>query len=131
MATKVAIQLIAWGERARRDLRDVLQEVRETGYAGVETNPRVLERVSRELEEFGLSLVGVHLSGGDIGPVPGAMDLLEKLEGKFLIFSGIGGRTGNLEGDYGRAAEFLNRYCLVKNERHTTAQPQISRSAKP
>ena len=53
MATKVAVQLIAWGERARSDLKNVLQEVRGAGYDGVETSPVVLEKVS------GLSLIHI------------------------------------------------------------------------
>lgn len=108
MATEVAVQLISWGGRARSDLAGVLGEVRDLGYAGVEAGLDVLRRAPVEPDEFGLQLVGVHLGGGEVELAEEAMELSGRFGGKFLIFSGIGERTSDIERDYGRGAEFLN-----------------------
>ena len=108
METKVAVQLISWGRRAVRDIGGVLREARDAGYEGVEVGLGTLRRDSGEIEASGLSLVGLHIGGGDMELAGEAMELLGRFGGKFLIFSGIGERTGDLEGDYRRGAEFLN-----------------------
>ena len=120
MATKVAVQLISWGGRAKSDLRGVLGEVRDVGYAGVEIGLDVLRRAPVGPEEFGLQLVGVHLGGGDMELAEEAMELSGRFGGRFLIFSGIGERTGDIERDYGRGAEFLNEVGRLARGRGLT-----------
>lgn len=106
---KIGAQLIIWGQRQETDLPRVLDEVTALGYAGVEMSPSALARCRDARELFArraLALAGLHLSVGDLRAVDSALGLLNALDGRYLIFSGAGGRA-NTEEEYRRSSAFL------------------------
>ncbi len=69
--TKLACQTITWGpERLFRNYADVLKEVSEAGFSGVETNLAVLKKHASELKdlfyEYELELVAAHTGVVDL-----------------------------------------------------------------
>ncbi len=107
---KVGAQLIIWGRRVLEDLPGVLDEVSAIGYEGVETSMDALLRHRDPkglLEARGLVLAGIHMGIGDREASKRALELLRRLGGRYLIFSGAGARRGT-EDEYRQAAEFLN-----------------------
>jgi len=106
---RIGAQLIVWGKRIDADLPGVLDEVAELGYAGVEMSPVQLEKYPDPRKLFAsrnLSLIGLHMGVGDLKLVDTALKLLRKAEGRYLLFSGAGGR-GNTEQEYRQNSKFL------------------------
>jgi len=106
---RIGAQLIVWGERIDTDLSGVLDEVAGLGYAGVEMSPAPLEKYpdpKRLFASRNLSLIGLHVGVGDLKLVDNALKLLRKAEGRYLLFSGAGGR-GNTEQEYRQNSKFL------------------------
>jgi len=105
----VGAQLIIWGQRPDSDLPGVLDEVAALGYVGVEMGPGSLTRYPDAKQLFatrGLALAGLHMGVGDLKAVDSALGLLNALDGRYLIFSGAGGRT-NTEEEYRRSSRWL------------------------
>jgi len=105
----IGVQLIVWGRRPETDLLGVLDEVASLEYAGVEMSPSVLQRFKAERRLFadrGLALAGLHLGVGDVKAAETALELLQKLDGRYLLFSGAGGK-GNTEEEYRVNSKFL------------------------
>lgn len=115
---KVGAQLIIWGAKPRENLKEVLDEVREAGYEGIEASPEIFSTEimgkRRLLLENGLRLVALHMGVVNMEQVEQAVRLLETLEGEYLTFSGPGGK--GLEEDYFKCAEFLNRAGKISRE---------------
>lgn len=108
---KMAVQLIIWGDRTRVDLDGVLREVADGGFDGIEMDQRLLAGMSDPngyLAEHGLELAGFHLGGGDMSPVEEAMRLLQQCDAHYVLFSGVGDRSGDESAAYKRGAAFMN-----------------------
>jgi len=106
---RIGVQLIVWGARQSTDLLGVLDEVAAIGYAGVEMGPSELQKFEDSKNLFtsrGLSLIGLHMGVGDLKAVDSALGLLRKADGRYILFSGAGGR-GNTEGEYRQNSRFL------------------------
>jgi len=106
---KIGAQLIIWGQRPDVELPGVLDEVASLGYLGVEMAPAPLANYPDARGLFaarGLSLAGLHMGVGDVRAVGKALELLKALGGRYLIFSGAGGRT-NAEEEYRRSSRSL------------------------
>ena len=113
MKPKIGAELIIWGNRILEDLPGVLDEVSSIGYHGIETSPIVFERVTNPkglLEAKNLSLAGLHMGLGNVdeGSIEAALVMLQKIEGRYLLFSGAGGKE-NTEENYKRNARFLEK----------------------
>lgn len=106
---RIGAQLIVWGKKATTDLPGVLDEVASLGYEGVETGPTVLEGLADPMGLFAsreLSLIGLHMGVGDLNSVDKALELLHRMEGHYLLFSGAGGK-GNTDEEYRQNSRFL------------------------
>lgn len=71
--------------------------------------PATLARYQNAREFFaarGLRLAGLHMGVGDMKTVDDSLRLLNALGGRYMIFSGAGGRT-NTEEEYRRNSRFL------------------------
>jgi len=111
---RIGAQLIIWRRRVESDLTGVLDEVSSLGYEGIECGPDAFNTVSdaeKALSSRGLSLAGLHTSIGlaDKEKVEKAIDTLENLGGRYLIFSGAGGRE-NTDENYLRNSKRLDEY---------------------
>jgi len=107
---KIGAQLIVWGNRPLEDLPSVLEEVSSVGYEGIEAVLNVFEKVSDPkglLTAKGLELAGIHMGLND-KLVDGALGILGKLDGHYLLFSGAGGKE-NTEENYRRSAKLLEK----------------------
>ncbi|MFQ6095121.1 MAG: sugar phosphate isomerase/epimerase family protein [Candidatus Bathyarchaeia archaeon] len=110
---KIGAQLIIWGNRILKDLPGVLDEVSSIGYDGVETSPTAFERATDPkglLVARGLSLAGLHMGLGNVDErsIEAALDILQEMDGRYLLFSGAGGEENNEE-NYRRNARFLEK----------------------
>lgn len=99
---RIGVQLIIWGERIGTDILGVLDEASSIGYEGIECGPDALSQVSdpkEALSSRGLDLVGFHMGIGfvDAKDVEKALVALESLGGRYLTFSGAGGRENSDE----------------------------------
>ncbi len=106
---KIGAQLIVWGKRIDTDLSKVLDEVAELGYTGVEMSAIPLAKHPDPRAFFAsrnLGLIGLHMGVGDLKLVDTALKLLRKVEGRYLLFSGAGGK-GNTEQEYRQNSKFL------------------------
>jgi len=107
---KIGAQLIIWGNRALEDLPGVLDEVSSIGYDGVEAIANIFEKVSDPkglLTAKGLELAGIHM-GIDEKVAENALGILRKADGRYLLFSGAGGKE-NSEENYRRSAKLLEK----------------------
>ena len=119
---KVGAQLIIYGRRAMDDLPGVLQEARETGYAGVETG-NLFSRSSRsEVEEMfgkaGLAVTGCHAGFGEIADmdkVEEALAFLKAMDARYLMCSGVGDLKEGLAA-YDKACDVFERVGRRCNE---------------
>jgi len=113
MELKIGAALIIWGKRVLEDLPVVLDETASMNYQGIETSPDVFEKVKDTKElltKRGLSLAGLHLGFRDIDKkaVGTTLDILQRMDGHYLLFSGAGGKE-NTQENYRRAARFLGK----------------------
>jgi len=111
---RIGAQLIIWRRRVESDLLGVLDEVSSLGYEGIECGPNVFNMVSdaeKALSSRGLSLAGLHTNIRlvDKERVEKAIDTLENLGGRYLIFSGAGGRE-NTDENYLESSKRLEEY---------------------
>jgi len=109
MKPKIGAQLIIWGERQAKDLDNVLKEVASLGYAGVEMGPGPLTGLGDPKKIFtskGLVLAGLHVGVGDMKVVDTCLELLQKCDSHYLLFSGAGGRN-NSEEEYRQNSKFI------------------------
>jgi len=110
---KIGAQLIIWGNRIKEDLPGVLNEVSSIGYEGIEADIATFERIKDPKELLaakGLSLAGLHtgLENIDEKSIETALNILQKLDGHYLIFSGAGGKE-NVEENYRRSSRLLEK----------------------
>lgn len=115
---KVGAELIVWGlsplGESRRELPDVLDEVSSSGYEGIEyfmhpftgySDPKGL------LDMKGLAFAGLHtgIRGNSLDEEPFdiALEFLKKVDGRYLIVSGI--MTENTIENYRRSAKFMEK----------------------
>jgi len=112
---KVGVQLIVYGKRAAEELPVVLQEVKETGYAGVETgnlyNRYSPAEVKNMLETTGLAITGCHSGFGEFADpekVESSIRFLKEVGSRYLMVSGVGHHDEGLSA-YDSAAEVFNR----------------------
>jgi len=107
---RIGAQLIIWKGRVDTDLPGVLDEVASLGYAGVETGTEAFLKQpdpKELLASRGLSLAGIHRNVRlGLDAVDEALRLLARLGGRYLLFSGAGGR-GETEEEYRRSCRFL------------------------
>lgn len=107
---KIGAQLIIWGKRPEDDLEGVLIEVKDAGYEGIEASSELILKYGAKAKELlvknNLKLVALHTGVGDLSKAEQALKLLREFEGKYLTFSGPGGR--GTEEDYLKCANFLN-----------------------
>ncbi|RJS90928.1 sugar phosphate isomerase/epimerase [Candidatus Bathyarchaeota archaeon] len=118
---RVGAQLIIWGQRVKSDLVGVLDEVSSLGYEGIECGTDTFNAVSDAkgiLESRGLSLAGFHTGIGAVSreEVEKALSTLEDLGGRYLIFSGAGGRE-NSDENYLKNSKRLDEYGRLAMER--------------
>jgi len=123
-ALKIGAQLIIWRRRVESDLLGVLDEVSSLGYEGIECGPDVFNALSdakKVLTSRGLSLAGLHMgiSSVDREKVEGAISTLENLGGRYLIFSGAGGRE-NTDENYLKNSKRLEEYGKLAEEHYIT-----------
>lgn len=115
---KVAAQLIIWGDKTNTNLHDVLKEVRDAGYEGIEASPEVVAEkthlVRELLRDNDLKLVALHMGVGDLGKSEQAIKILKNFGGEYLTFSGPGGR--GRDADYLDCARFLNEVGRMSKE---------------
>jgi len=111
---KIGVQLIVYGGRERVDLSAVLAEVREVGFAGVETGvlyPELgQEKILKALQQTGLALTGMHTGYADIAQeekVRAHIAFLQEAGSRFLICSGVA--DNNSLAGYEEAADIFNR----------------------
>jgi len=121
---RIGAQLIIWGRRVESDLLGVLDEVSSLGYEGIECGHDVFNTVSdavKALTSRGLSLAGLHAGIGSINreEVEKAIDTLENLGGRYLIFSGAGGRE-NSDENYLKNSRRLEEYGKIARKRGIT-----------
>lgn len=112
---KIGVQLIIYGKKATQDLPIVLQEVKETGYDGVETgnlyNRYSPGEVESMLKATGLSISGCHGGFGeftDPDKVDGYIRFLKDVGAKSLMVSGVGRHDEGLPA-YDMAAALFDR----------------------
>ena len=121
---RIGAQLIIWGRRVESDLLGVLDEVSSLGYEGIECGPDVFNMVSdaeKALSSRGLSLAGLHTNIRlvDKERVEKAIDTLENLGGRYLIFSGAGGRE-NTDENYLESSKRLEEYGRLAEKHGVT-----------
>jgi len=121
---KIGAQLIIWGQRVKSDLLGVLDEVSSIGYEGIECGPDTFDGVSDAKEVLasrGLSLVGFHtsISFTSKEDVEQAVTTIKNLGGKYLIFSGAGGRE-NTDENYLKNSKRLEEYGKLAKEHGVT-----------
>ena len=124
MRLKIGAQLIIWRQRAESDLLGVLDEVSSLGYEGIECKPNVFKALpdaKKALTSRNLSLAGLHTGIGSVNreKVEEAISTLENLGGKYLIFSGAGGRE-NTDEDYLKNSRRLEEYGRLAREHGIT-----------
>jgi sugar phosphate isomerase/epimerase len=111
---QLGLQLIVYGGRQGQDLKGVLQEVADAGYAGFEggtgmfANPGV-ERLNAVMAEVGLKLAGMHSGYGeftDLDKVKGHVEGLLACGSRHLICSGVA--PGEGIAPYEASAETFN-----------------------
>ncbi len=117
---RIGAQLIIWRRRVESDLLGVLDEVSSLGYEGIECGTGVFNAVSdakQALASRGLSLAGLHtgISSIDRKEVERAIATLEDLGGRYLIFSGAGGRE-NTDENYLENSRRLEEYGRLAGE---------------
>jgi sugar phosphate isomerase/epimerase len=112
---RIGVQLIVYGKRAVEDFPLVLQEVKETGYDGVETgnlyNRYTKDELKAMLDATGLSITGCHAGFGDFTDpekVKSSIQFLQDVGAKYLMVSGVGSHDEGLAA-YDSAAELFNR----------------------
>ncbi|MBS7653812.1 MAG: sugar phosphate isomerase/epimerase [Candidatus Bathyarchaeia archaeon] len=110
---KIGAQLIIWGNRVKEDILGVLDEVSSIGYEGIEADTATFEKIKDPmglLDAKGLSLAGLHtgLESIDEKSIEVALNLLQRLDGHYLIFSGAGGKE-NAEENYRRSSRVLEK----------------------
>jgi sugar phosphate isomerase/epimerase len=120
---KLGLQLIIYGDRTRQDLPGVLREVKEIGYAGIETGNLFASHGEKEvlslLEETGLAVAGAHFGYADaVDPekVRANIAYLQAVGARYYIVSGVA-PGGGLEA-YEQAARTFNHLgelCRVEN----------------
>jgi len=92
---KLGLQLIVYGGRQAQDLKGVLQEVANAGYAGFEGGVNMLAdpaAMNATMAEVGLKLAGAHSGYGeytDLDKVKGHIAGLLACGSKYLICSGV------------------------------------------
>lgn len=96
-------QTITWGENQSKDFPKVFREIKSAGFEGVEIGWRRLSQTKASglktlLEDAGLKLIGVHMGGnlkddsqakGEWAVLDNAVEFLNELDAKFLMFSGL------------------------------------------
>ncbi len=97
---KVGAQLIIWGKRISTDIEGVLDEVASLAYEGVETGPVAFENIAdpkKALASRRLSLAGLHMgvTAADTAATDKALGILNKTDGRYLLFSGAGGKENS------------------------------------
>ena len=118
---RIGAQLIIWGRRVKSDLVGVLDEVSYLGYEGIECGVGTFNTVSDAegmLESRGLSLAGFHAGVDAVSgeEVEKALTILEDLGGRYLIFSGAGGRE-NSDENYLKNSKRLDEYGRIAMQR--------------
>ncbi|MBO3801902.1 MAG: sugar phosphate isomerase/epimerase [Thermoproteota archaeon] len=107
---KVGAQLIIWGKGPEEDLGNVLVEVKDAGYEGIEASSDLILKYGHKAKELltknSLKLVALHNGVGDLNKAEQSLKLLKELEGEYLTFSGPGGK--GIEEDYLKCTNFLN-----------------------
>jgi len=121
---RIGAQLIIWGRRVESDLLGVLDEVSSLNYEGIECGTETFKTHSdakKILASRGLNLAGLHTGIGfiDKEKVEEAISTLEDLEGKYLIFSGAGGRE-NTDENYLKNSKRLEEYGKLAREHGIT-----------
>jgi sugar phosphate isomerase/epimerase len=121
---RIGAQLIIWGQRINFDLLGVLDEVSSIGYEGIECGTDALSKipdVQKVLSSRGLELVGFHTGIGfvDTKEIEKAIAALEDLGGKYLTFSGAGGRE-NSDENYLENSRRLQEFGKLAKERGIT-----------
>jgi len=121
---RIGAQLIIWGRRVESDLLGVLDEVSSLEYEGIECGPDAFSAISdavKVLDSRGLSLAGLHTSIGlaDREHVEKAIATLENLGGRYLIFSGAGGRE-NSDENYLKNSKRLEEYGKLARKHDVT-----------
>lgn len=118
--SKVATQLIVFGEQVRSDLAGVLATVADAGYDGVETGllmdvvgPR---KLGHALAGLGLGLAGCHGGFEDMSRPSALLDYVLTAGGRHLICSGVGDR-GAAARDYEAAADVFNKVGEIARDR--------------
>jgi sugar phosphate isomerase/epimerase len=110
---QLGLQLIVYGARSGQDLKGVLQEVADAGYAGFEGGTRQLldpAALQATMAETGLKLAGAHSGYGeytDPDHVKQCLDGLLACGSRYLICSGVA--PGEGISAYETAADTFNR----------------------
>jgi len=115
MAHKLGLQLIVYGGRPREDLKGVLREVADAGYAGFEGGTGMfakpgVEALNALMDQIGLKLAGMHSGYGeytDPAKVASHIENLLACGSKYLICSGVAPGEGIAA--YEASAETFNQ----------------------
>jgi sugar phosphate isomerase/epimerase len=96
---EIGVQLIVWGDRARRERRAVLAEVAACGYAGVEmAPPEDVDAALEDLRALGLRVAASHIHTGVLErDLDRHLAWLERTGARLLACSG---------GDYPTSAQY-------------------------
>lgn len=122
--TKLGCAAITWGNVVTQaDMENMLREMKECGYDGVELGVQALPLIGGSLTRLGLELVAGH-AGGDYRNVDedAAVDAMMRdaeavkaLGGRFMFLSGCNFQ-GKSADDYRKEAELYNRFGRAVHE---------------
>lgn len=119
---KIGCQTITWGpEKNRNNILDIIKEVKQIGYEGIEIgarhlNPEMIDVYNRALKEADLKLIALH-SGGDfldsssvsvqMKNIDTTIEMIKRLEGEYLFLSGTYKENKTID-DYKTEAKVYN-----------------------
>ena len=121
---RIGAQLIIWGQRIKSDILGVLDEASSIGYEGIECGIDLPTQVSdpeKALSSRGLELIGFHtgIGSADVKEIEKAIVALGDLGGRYLTFSGAGGRE-NSDENYLENSRRLQKFGRLAKEHGIT-----------